>query len=182
MECSDATHVIAFDEQRRLHIADKTRRTACRSLPNIDVTRDVRELQFVNAKTSCLTDSAVEASRVLAELRVIFAADTLGAAQYMLDAAVAYALDRKQFGCVIGFIRRLNTCVQTWQPSLNRVAPLYGMQRMRWMQMTNRPLIFRVWPKPTQAKFNLSHGRPQRFMVAWASPICLGYIFGSSDR
>ena len=103
MECSDATHVIAFDEQRRLHIADKTDEGLhVVPLPNIDVTRDVSELQFVNAKTSCLTDSAVEASRVLAELRVLIAADTLGAAQYMLDAAVAYALDRKQFGRVIG--------------------------------------------------------------------------------
>ena len=103
MECNDATHIVAFDEQRRLHITDKTDAGLhVAPLANIDVTRDVSELRFIDVRTTCLADDPVETARLLAELRVLVAADTLGAAQYMLDAAVAYALGRKQFGRVIG--------------------------------------------------------------------------------
>jgi alkylation response protein AidB-like acyl-CoA dehydrogenase len=52
--------------------------------------------------------------------RVIVAADTLGAAQHMLDAAVAFAKERVQFGRVIGSFQGLKytlaECVTALEP------------------------------------------------------------------
>ena len=70
-------------------------------MATIDDSRRFAELSFdgVSAEPLASNDG-------LAALRnaawVILAADTLGAAQVMLDKAVAYAKERKQFGRVIG--------------------------------------------------------------------------------
>ena len=68
----------------------------------IDGTRRFGEVKFANAAAEPL----VRGSGVLPRLRdaafVILAADMLGAAQAMLDKAVAYAAERRQFGRPIG--------------------------------------------------------------------------------
>jgi alkylation response protein AidB-like acyl-CoA dehydrogenase len=70
-------------------------------LPSIDETRRLAEIAFADTPAEPLP-----ANDGLARLRdaawVILAADTLGAAQVMLDKAVAYAKERRQFGRVIG--------------------------------------------------------------------------------
>jgi alkylation response protein AidB-like acyl-CoA dehydrogenase len=70
-------------------------------LPSIDETRRLAEITFADTPAEPL-----QANDGLARLRdaawVILAADTLGAAQVMLDKAVAYAKERRQFGRVIG--------------------------------------------------------------------------------
>jgi len=72
------------------------------SLPTIDVTQSVCELSF-DQSPACLVSSSSELVwQTIYRGRAIQAADTLGAAQYMLDQAVAYSLDRKQFNRVIG--------------------------------------------------------------------------------
>jgi alkylation response protein AidB-like acyl-CoA dehydrogenase len=48
------------------------------------------------------TLSAAQAERLTAELAVLIAADALGAAQWCLDATVAYVKERKQFGVAVG--------------------------------------------------------------------------------
>ena len=71
-------------------------------LTTVDVTRSVCELTL-NDTPACLVSSDPELlKQTLYRGRAIQAADTLGAAQYMLDEAVAYALERKQFNRVIG--------------------------------------------------------------------------------
>jgi alkylation response protein AidB-like acyl-CoA dehydrogenase len=72
-------------------------------LNTIDVTRPTGELRFdgVAAEPLAGADQAVIRDMIDAG-RVMYAADTLGAAQEMLDRAVAYAADRKQFGRPIG--------------------------------------------------------------------------------
>ena len=72
------------------------------SLSTIDVTHSVCELSF-DQSPGCLVSSDPElAWQTIYRGRAIQAADILGAAQYMLDQAVAYSLDRKQFNRVIG--------------------------------------------------------------------------------
>jgi alkylation response protein AidB-like acyl-CoA dehydrogenase len=60
------------------------------------------------------------ARRVLDAGRVVLAADSLGAAQHMLDAAVAFAKQRVQFGRVIGSFQGvkypLAECVTALEP------------------------------------------------------------------
>ena len=71
-------------------------------LTTIDTTRSVCELNFDQAPACLVTDDAQLVRDTLYRGRAIQAADTLGAAQYMLDQAVAYSLDRKQFNRAIG--------------------------------------------------------------------------------
>ena len=70
-------------------------------LTTIDHTRSVCELSF-DASPACLvTDDKALVRQTILRGRAIQAADTLGAAQSMLDQAVAYSLERKQFNRVI---------------------------------------------------------------------------------
>lgn len=73
---------------------------------SVDRTRPLVDLELVGAPALAVLEAAndplVAAIRVRDAGRVILAADTLGAAQNMLDRAVAYAKERVQFGRVIG--------------------------------------------------------------------------------
>lgn len=73
-----------------------------RVLPTIDGTRSICELIFETSATTRLSDNKTIALATLQRGRAIQAADSLGAAQYMLDQAVAYSMERKQFNRVIG--------------------------------------------------------------------------------
>ncbi|MDJ0920501.1 MAG: acyl-CoA dehydrogenase family protein [Henriciella sp.] len=103
LDTAAATHVLVCDRGGGLHIAEAgaVRRTPLRT---IDRTRDFAELEFDGAPAVALSDGdgGVAADRMLAAGRVLLAADTLGAAQTMLDKAVNYAKERKQFNRVIG--------------------------------------------------------------------------------
>lgn len=90
---------------------------------SIDRTRPVADVTFDGAPAERL-DAAnapiAAARRVLDAGRVMLAADTLGAAQNMLDAAVAFAKERVQFGRVIGSFQGLKytlaECVTALEP------------------------------------------------------------------
>ncbi|MCR9276670.1 MAG: acyl-CoA/acyl-ACP dehydrogenase [Pseudomonadaceae bacterium] len=71
-------------------------------LTTIDGTRRFGELRLENAEATLITsdEAALDAGVRLG--RVLLAADALGAAQHMLNEAVAYAKERKQFNRVIG--------------------------------------------------------------------------------
>lgn len=71
----------------------------------LDGTRPLAEAGFDGARAELLEaadDPRAAARQVLDAGRVVLAADTLGAAQTMLDRAVAWAKQRVQFGRVIG--------------------------------------------------------------------------------
>jgi alkylation response protein AidB-like acyl-CoA dehydrogenase len=73
--------------------------------PSIDRTRPLADLRLDSAACRVLqasNDPTGVARRVIDAGRVMLAADTLGAAQCMLDQAVAYAGEREQFGRKIG--------------------------------------------------------------------------------
>lgn len=106
LEAAGATHILIADIMGALHVlpidGDGVEQS---SLGTIDGSRDYTEFRFENAAAMHLpaeNQSGLAADRMLAAARVIIAADSLGAAQHMLDEAVSYAGQREQFGRVIG--------------------------------------------------------------------------------
>jgi len=93
-----ATHIVVADTGGALHsvAADNATLTP---MQTIDRTRRFHKAGFEGARVLV---SAAPDEGVLAFARLMVAADTLGAAQAMLDKAVAYAKERRQFGRVIG--------------------------------------------------------------------------------
>ena len=107
MEADDCTHIIVCDAERKLYLvsANEGGNLRRRSLTTIDRTRAFTELIFDEVSAELLLgpdNSGKAADRVIALGRILLAADTLGAAQVMIEKAVAYAQERKQFGRVIG--------------------------------------------------------------------------------
>ncbi len=101
----EADLYLVADDKRALYLVDANapglQRTA---LTTIDKTRPVGELVFKNVAAEVLPNSegAATCSRVIDAGRIILAADTLGAAQNMLNQAVEYSMVREQFGRLIG--------------------------------------------------------------------------------
>lgn len=78
---------------------------SCTPLATIDRTRGVAEVTLDAAQATVLLEDGADPTRVpqiLAAGRTALAFDSLGACERMLERAVAYALERKQFGRVIG--------------------------------------------------------------------------------
>jgi alkylation response protein AidB-like acyl-CoA dehydrogenase len=74
-----------------------------RALETVDRTRPIGELLFDRTPAEALPGSGPAAVALVLDVgRLMLAADTLGAAQAMLEQAVAYAKQREQFGRVIG--------------------------------------------------------------------------------
>ncbi|WP_416899056.1 MAG: acyl-CoA dehydrogenase family protein [Minwuia sp.] len=106
LETRSATHVIVADRERKLHLVamDAAGLTAHR-MRSIDRTRETAELVFDSVEAEPLdgaNDPAAVTHDLIAAGRVLLAADTLGAGQRMIEKAVAYAMEREQFGRTIG--------------------------------------------------------------------------------
>ncbi|MBK49451.1 MAG: acyl-CoA dehydrogenase [Chloroflexi bacterium] len=74
-------------------------------LITVDKTRPSIELKLENVKADILPGSENNKdiiNKILDAGRLMLSADTVGASQVMLDKAVAYSLERKQFGRLIG--------------------------------------------------------------------------------
>ena len=101
---SNATHILIADEARDLFLisADDAQ---MKPLKTIDQTRQFSEITLKNIPAMKLAGEnrpGQAAARTLAAGRILLAADMLGCAQSMIARAVAYALERQQFGRVIG--------------------------------------------------------------------------------
>jgi alkylation response protein AidB-like acyl-CoA dehydrogenase len=124
MDAGAATHFLIYlrDGTGALVAADAPGVT--RSLHrSLDRTRPLADVSFNGATAELLVaanDKLAAARRVLDAGRVVLAADTLGAAQTMLDRAVAFAKERVQFGRVIGSFQgvkyMLADCVTMLEP------------------------------------------------------------------
>jgi alkylation response protein AidB-like acyl-CoA dehydrogenase len=98
-----ADHYLVADQRRRLYlVAARAQGLTCRGLTTIDRTRPTGELVLEASPAEMLSDDPALLARVVDGARVMLAADTLGAAQRMLDQAVAYAKEREQFNRPIG--------------------------------------------------------------------------------
>ena len=101
MDFKGATHVLLPVGDQFVCVA-ASQATVC-ELETIDATRDVVMLDFENATADILSLNFSEQTKQLIDAgRVLLAADSFGAAEMMLEKAVAYAKERKQFDRVIG--------------------------------------------------------------------------------
>jgi alkylation response protein AidB-like acyl-CoA dehydrogenase len=96
----EADAYIVADREGGLHwVKADAKGLTRRALETVDRTRPLGELVFVKVEAQTLPHSnAAICQKVIDTGRAILAADTLGAAQCMLDQAVAYAGQREQFG------------------------------------------------------------------------------------
>ena len=95
MNAREAAHILFFAESA-IHVGELS---GMETVQTIDRTREFSKISLGSFDNSVQT---LDAGRVFAVACVLMAADTLGAAQSMLDKAVAYAAERQQFGRVIG--------------------------------------------------------------------------------
>jgi len=101
----EADLYLVADDQRNLYLVEANAQGLDRTLlTTVDKTRPVGELVFSNVAADPLPNGsgADVCGRIIDAGRIILAADTLGAAQNMLNQAVEYSMVREQFGRVIG--------------------------------------------------------------------------------
>lgn len=102
----DANMLIIADDNGTLHIVDANASGVTRQkLKTIDKTRSVAEIVFDSAEADMLPGSKDNNEALLRTIdigRIMLSADTLGASEVMIEQAVAYAKERKQFERVIG--------------------------------------------------------------------------------
>ena len=105
LDFGDADLFIIADKAGGLHMVRGDANGLTRiALTSVDATRRIGQLVFDGVPAEALTggDAAATLRRMIDAGRVILAADILGAAERMIEKAVAYAHERKQFGRVIG--------------------------------------------------------------------------------
>ena len=96
-----ADEYLVADQDRRLFLVPAAA-ARISPIPTIDRTRPTCELNLDDAPATPLSDNPGLLDDLIDTGRVMLAADTLGAAQNMLDQAVAYAKERRQFNRPIG--------------------------------------------------------------------------------
>jgi alkylation response protein AidB-like acyl-CoA dehydrogenase len=105
LDAARASQVLIYLPDGRAVLLDCQAHGVATSLrPSLDRTRPLVDLELTNTPVEILdaANQPLEAAKsVIAAGRVMLAADTLGAAQKMLDDAVAYAGERVQFGRTI---------------------------------------------------------------------------------
>jgi alkylation response protein AidB-like acyl-CoA dehydrogenase len=105
IDATEADVIVVADAAGRLHIASGDAAGLRRQpLTTIDLTRPLSELSFNDTPAEPLgSDDTPEALHRLRDAAwTLLAADMLGASGAMLEKAVAYAGERKQFGRIIG--------------------------------------------------------------------------------
>ena len=106
LDANDATHLLLADEKGQIFIVDaKSANIELVPLTTVDKTRQYFEVICKNLEAELLENSSVSIdpiNRTIDAGRIMLAADSLGASQTMIDKAVDYAKERKQFGRAIG--------------------------------------------------------------------------------
>jgi alkylation response protein AidB-like acyl-CoA dehydrogenase len=105
LDFNGANIFIIADKFGDLHLVDaKAKGLEKTLLTTIDATRAIGELNFDNVEAEPLPggNGPTTLERMIDAGRIMLAADTLGAGERMIEKAVAYAKERKQFGRVIG--------------------------------------------------------------------------------
>jgi len=101
LDCDADTYLVATREKHLLIVPSNAKGLEKKSIPNIDKTRPLGALSFDHTPADLLSEDPAVFHEVLDAGRIMLAADTLGAAQNMLDQAVLYAGQREQFNRVI---------------------------------------------------------------------------------
>ena len=111
---SDANHYLVADKTKNLYLVDaQASGLEKKELTTIDKTRKTVELIYNGVDAQLLTSDSTVYDETLDIGRVMLAADTLGAAQNMIDQSVAYAMQREQFNRVIASFQAVkHMCAQ----------------------------------------------------------------------
>lgn len=96
------SYLVATGDRSIYLVSADTSGVTRNNLTTVDKTRSTCELLFENAQAGKVSGDPQVFERALDAGRLMQAADTLGAAQAMLDQAVDYSLQREQFNRVIG--------------------------------------------------------------------------------
>jgi alkylation response protein AidB-like acyl-CoA dehydrogenase len=99
IDAQEADLLVVADRAGGLHLVERPAEVA--DMATIDATRRISEIVFADTPAEPLASNQA-LDRLRDAAWIVLAADTLGASQAMLDKAVAYAKERKQFGRVIG--------------------------------------------------------------------------------
>jgi len=106
LDTNDATHLLLADEKGQIFVVDaKSADLEIVKLTTVDKTRQYTEVICKNLEAELLehsSDSINPINQAIDAGRIMLAADSLGASQTMIDKAVDYAMERKQFGRAIG--------------------------------------------------------------------------------
>ena len=106
IDCDYATDILVSDASGKIGIVSiEDKNIEIVDLITVDKTRTYKEIKFSNANVEILANTKNSTNGIEKALdagRIITAADTLGASQAMLDKAVSYSKERKQFNRVIG--------------------------------------------------------------------------------
>ena len=104
LDAGTADALIIADTAGALHLVETgTPGLTIEALPSLDTTRPLAKLTFADTPAEPLPgDGPAALAAVRDAAWVMLAADTLGAAQHMLEKAVAYSAERRQFGRAIG--------------------------------------------------------------------------------
>ena len=106
IDCDYATDILVSDASGKIGIVSiEDKNIEIVDLITVDKTRTYKEIKFSNANVEILENTKKNTDAIEKALdagRIIIAADTLGASQAMLDKAVSYSKERKQFNRVIG--------------------------------------------------------------------------------
>ena len=106
IDAKNADAYILANKAGELYLVDaKAKGISVTELVTVDKTRPSIELNLKSVKAELLPGSENNKeviNKVLDAGRLMLSADSVGASQVMLDKAVAYSLERKQFGRVIG--------------------------------------------------------------------------------
>ena len=106
IDCDYATDILVSDASGKIGIISiEDKNIEIVDIITVDKTRTYKEIKFSNANVEILANTKNSTDGIEKALdagRIITAADTLGASQAMLDKAVSYSKERKQFNRVIG--------------------------------------------------------------------------------
>ena len=106
LDSCDASHIMVADKVGKIYIASMNSKGLTKnSLTTVDKTRSFSEVIFKEVEVELLENSKDTLDPIQKSIdagRVALAADTVGAAQEMINKAVEYSKERKQFGRVIG--------------------------------------------------------------------------------
>ena len=106
LDSRDASHIMVADKDGKIYIASMSSEGLTKNhLTTVDKTRSFSEVIFKEVEVELLEKSKDTLNPIQKSIdagRVALAADTVGAAQEMINKAVEYSKERKQFGRVIG--------------------------------------------------------------------------------
>jgi|TARA_B100000315_G_scaffold260346_1_gene320999 alkylation response protein AidB-like acyl-CoA dehydrogenase len=118
--------LVATSDKKILLVSSDAKGLGKRALTTVERTRHTGELVFEDTPAELISEDPSVYLKVLDAGRVMLAADTLGAAQNMLDQSVAYAKVREQFNRPIGSFQAVkHMCAQM-------VADLEPCRAMIW--------------------------------------------------